>query len=190
MQRIDDGLIWDTVLSFSWKIWRIPWESLVRTASVHSTVTWMWSHNIWWPNKFTEGTLQSPMMVLWQMGTSATEWHEYYVFTYTFSSICVCVFRLCICIFIQCLVVNLALVSSSDSYISAVHQQRYYTVNVVISSTSGTKGWKLWFCTCYNLVPNVYLTVPSSLKDRPNHLICHFISHPFFSVVLVHSLFF
>ena len=56
------------------------------------------------------------------MGTSAIEWYEYYVFTYTFSSICVCVFRLCICIFIQCLMVNLALVSSSDSQISAVHQ--------------------------------------------------------------------
>ena len=38
------------------------------------------------------------------------------------------------------------------------------------------------FAECHNfpqnVIPNVYLSVPGNLRDRYNHLICHFISCP------------
>ena len=34
------------------------------------------------------------------------------------------------------------------------------------------------------LIPNAYFSVPSNVIDRPNHLMCHFVSCPLFCAAL------
>jgi hypothetical protein len=57
------------------------------------------------------------------------------------------------------------------------------TVKSAISSTSGTK--RLLKITIFqNIILSTYLSVPSNLMDRPNHLTCHLISCPVFHAAL------
>jgi hypothetical protein len=53
------------------------------------------------------------------------------------------------------------------------------TVTAAIYSTSRAKLLSI-LCVSryYNIMPNMYVSVPSNLMDRPKDLICHLISHP------------
>jgi hypothetical protein len=59
------------------------------------------------------------------------------------------------------------------------------TIKSVISGTSGTEGFTdIAIFHILNIIRDMYLSVPSYLMDRPNHVTCHLISCPVYHAAL------